>query len=211
MELIGEMEHVIGTGFRVINFPAFEIQDPSDPDESYLEMTPEAKKRANEVIEYIKKSRGEFISGCVDVEYLLGESISRFFLEKSPKREILHELILDTPFFSFKKKKNILQSIMKKYPNEFGNFSDEQRNKFFTRLENIIRKRNAMAHGVVIIDLKSDKAELQFYDENKNKMDKLLISQKFFQDLKEEISTIVFTSFCDIAHRPTIIVNSEVQ
>lgn len=192
MEIIGELSHIVGSGIKIVNFPAREIHESYDPDYSYLELTPEAEIRSDEIIEYIKKGRGEFISGCVDIEHLLGESISQFFLKDNPKKqEIFHELILDTTFLSFSQKKNILRLIMKKYPDEFKKNTEEERKDFFKKLDNLIKKRNAFAHGEIIIDLNANTVILQYYDSINNKKDKFEISPDFFNEIQQEINSLV--------------------
>jgi hypothetical protein len=195
MELIGDNYHVMGTGFTIINFPAEEITNPDYPENTYLSPTQEAKKRIDEKIEYIKNGRGEIISGCYDLEHELGQFISDFFLKDNPKKqEIFHELILDTTFLSFAQKKNIARLIVKKYPDVISsNFSEEGRKKIFTELENVIKKRNALAHGDVVIDLNNDISTIQYYDSNKNQKSKFEITPEFFRESRTQIGGLALT------------------
>lgn len=182
----------IGSGFETINIPVIKTPN-SDEFEGYsYAIPPETNEKVMKIIENIKIYRGEVISGCVDIDHLLGESISRFFLKNNPeKREIFHELIIDTTFFSISQKKNILQLIMEKHPEEFRAFSPKERQKFFVDLNYIIKIRNALAHGDVKIDYNADRVFLQYYNSQKNRIEDVDLDQDFFDGVRNKISTLV--------------------
>ncbi len=179
------IEHLVGSGFKITNYPAVEIYKDG---QVYEEMTPEAREKANEIIEDVKKKRGEVISRCVDIEKLLGESISRFFFENNKeKREIFHEQILDTTLLSFGQKKNLLQRITKKYPDEFKSLSEETRKNFFNELNHIIKMRDALAHGEITIDFPVKEVTLQFYDSIRNEKANIILDPDFFPNMRNKI------------------------
>jgi hypothetical protein len=187
-------DHVHGSGFKIRNFPTIEIPDGDEPDGYGEYISPEAEYRGKQIFEYIKLHRGEIISSCVDIDNFLAESISRFFLKDNPeKREIFHELILDTTELSFAQKRNILQLIMEKYPHEFGPFSDNRlRQEFFETVNSIIKTRNALAHGEIVFDYSEDKAYLRYYDKSKNRKQEIELSQEYFEEVKSKISSLVW-------------------
>jgi hypothetical protein len=197
---------IIGSGFEVTNYPTDEISDPGEPDYVYEDITPEAKAEVNKIIEKIKIRRGEVISACVDIDTLLGKSISLFFLSKNPeKRKIFHDLILDTTAISIFKKKEILELIMIKHPEEFSGFSPKQRQKFFEDLNYVIKMRNALAHGDVIIDYFEKKEVLKYYNSKSNKKDEVVLSSDFFEKLREKITNLVLNFWSGIAYVPLIV------
>jgi hypothetical protein len=202
-----EETHTLGSGFTIRNFPTYKIPSDEDPDGFFLYISPDAEKRSNEIIQSIKTSRGEIISCCVDIDNLLGKSISRFFLKDDPKKqEIFHELILDTTELSFAQKRNILKLIMEKYPEEFGPFSDKKRqHEFFEIVNYIIKIRNALAHGEIIVDYNEDKVFLQYYDKSKNKKQEIELSPEFFKKVKSDISQLVWSFWSGISDASTIL------
>lgn len=190
-------DHVYGSGFKIRNYPTIEVPSDDPPDNFFEYISPEAEHRGKLIFEKIKTLRGEAISSCIDVDNMLGESISRFFFKNDPeKREIFQELILDTAELSFAQKRNILQLIMEKYPNEFGPFSDKKRKQeFFEIVNSVIKTRNALAHGVVIFDYGDDKVFLQYYDKSKNKKQEDELSPEYFASIKDRINRLVW-KFC---------------
>jgi len=181
---------IIGSGFETINISPIKIPNSDGSDGYSYGFPPELQEKVDNKIEYIKMHRGEVISSCVDIDHLLGESISQFFLkDNAEKREIFHKLILDVPDFSISKKKNILKSIMEKHPDEFRAFSPEERKKFFEELNYIIKIRNALAHGDVFYDYDADKVLLRYYHSQQNKEE--VLDQKFFDEIRIKISTLV--------------------
>jgi hypothetical protein len=190
-------DHVYGSGFKIRNYPTIEVPSDDDPEGYFEYITPEAEHRGKLIFEQIKTLRGEAISSCVDIDNMLGQSISRFFFKNDPeKREIFHELILDTTELSFAQKRNILQLIMDKYPNEFGPFSDKRRKQeFFEIVNSIIKTRNALAHGVIIFDYVDNKVFLHYYDKSKNKTQEDELSPEFFKNIKSKINQLVW-DFC---------------
>lgn len=180
----------IGSGFEIINISIIKIPNSEGIDGYSYGFPPGLQEKVDKKIEYIKMHRGEVISSCVDIDHLLGESISHFFLkDNADKREILHKLILDTPDFSISKKKNIHKSIMENHPDEFKAFSPEERQKFFEELDYIIKMRNALAHGEVFYNYDADKVLLRYYHSQQNKEE--VLDQNFFDEIRNKISTLV--------------------
>ena len=198
----------IGSGFEVTNYPTIE-QQSNDPDIGiYDDIDPDAYNHILEIVKTVRSYRGEIISTSVDIEYLLSESISRFFLEDTPeKRDIFHELLLDTTYLTFAQKKNLLKSIMDKYPQKFGDFSDTKRRKaFFENIENIIKWRNALAHGRIIIDYNSKIVTILAYNSNKHTEESLEINSKVFLTLRRNIVTALLEFVSGISLPPSEII-----
>jgi hypothetical protein len=179
----------------------------------YEEMTDEALRVSKSIADQTKPLRGEIITICVDIDYCLVEAISRFFLEKDhEKRQILQDLILDTTFLTLAQKKNILKLIMEKYPERFGPFSDKKvRSEFFENLETIIRFRNALAHGRIIIDYEQKIVTLRYYNSNKNETVDTEINPEFFKKLHGQISTAILDFYNGICDSPIVCIGPENQ
>jgi hypothetical protein len=180
----------IGSGFVTINISVIKIPNSEGIEGYSYRIPPGLQEKIDNKKEYIKMHRGEVISRCVDIDHLLGESISQFFLkDNAEKREIFHKLILDAPDFSISKKRNIFKSIMKNHPDEFKTFSPKEQQKFFKELDYVIRMRNALAHGDVIYDYNADKVFLQYCHSQQKK--EVVLDQDFFDELRNKISTLV--------------------
>ena len=204
----------MGSGFRVINYPTIENKESDDPEEWYLDVTPEAEIEIAKILNIIKQQRGETISRCVDVDNLLGRVISDFFLKDDPqKREIFHELILDTTILSFSQKKRIFKTIVEKYSEKKGISSEdlikraERDRKLFEDLNHIIKIRNALAHGNITLDFESGAASLQYFDSNKNEKTETIITPQFFEDLKLKLNNVVWLLWSSQFH--SVIVENE--
>jgi hypothetical protein len=199
----------MGSGFDLTNIPTIEI-DSGDPDIGILtETEPSALKEAKKIMEKIKLQRGDIISLCVDIDSLLIEGISNFFLEKDPeKRQIFQDLILDTTFLSLGQKKNILKLIIEKYPQNFGLFSiKKERNKFFKHLDYIIKYRNALAHGRIIINYNENIITLQYYNSNKNEMETTSIDSSFFYKLHNTINDTILEFYTGFYNNSQFVVS----
>ncbi len=161
------------------------------------------------MVEKIKIQRGEIISICTDIDYLLVEGISNFFLEKdSDKRQILQSLILNTTFLTFGQRKNIFKLITERYSQNFGRFSIKaERNKFFKNLEEIIRYRNALAHGHIIINYNDNVITLEYYNSNKNELETTEIDPAFFQLLHNKLSQTILEFYSGIYDKPKFVVS----
>jgi hypothetical protein len=105
----GIEKHIFGPGCTVINY--------EDGHGKPLFSTEEYTRIVNTLSAQAKYNRGEFISKCSEVDYVLGIAISWFFFEAdNEKTKIFSELILRTGFFSFTQKKKVLESLIKNYP-----------------------------------------------------------------------------------------------
>lgn len=81
---------------------------------------------------------------------------------------------------------------MEKYPNEFGEFSDvDKRKKLFQDLDQIIKLRNALAHGRIVIDCASNIVTLNYYDSNKNKQNEMGLPAAYFDAMNKKISFLL--------------------
>ncbi|MFA4849455.1 MAG: hypothetical protein WC626_06980 [Methanoregula sp.] len=200
MSLIGNNWHELGSGITVNNFPAEEYPSAFNPDQSLIRPTSESKQKNEDKIAYIQKGRGRIISACYDLEYVLGLLISDYFLRDNPQKQaIFHELILDTTFLTFAQKKNIARLIIKNSSEEtIGKFSEEERKNLFNNLEYVIKMRNALAHGQIIIDLNNDTAFFQYYDSNKNKINKFDITPEFLSRMPSSIEGLANILLCFI-------------
>jgi|SRR5208337_4146702 len=203
-----------GSGFKVINYPTIENKESEDPEEWYLDVTPEAEIEIAKILNIIKRDRGEIISRCVDVDNLLGRDISDFFLKDDPqKREIFHELIIDTTILTFSQKKRIFKTIVEKYSDKDGLSSEdlmnsgERKRKLFEDLNHIIKIRNALAHGNITLDFESGTATLQYFDSNKNEKTETIITPQFFEDLRLKLNNVVFQLWSSQFH--SVIVKNE--
>jgi len=153
----------IGPGYSVTNYPKVGVENSAFPEEFFYDITPEGQTIANEIIATVYAKRGEFISRSIDIEYVLGKSISDFFFETdSERKELFHQHIIDHPFFSFMEKKKVLESIMAKHPEKFPAFERKERDDLFKYIKSIIDVRNAFAHGEIIIDVNNRIATLRF-------------------------------------------------
>ena len=205
----------VGSGYKVINYPTIENHDSDDPEEWYLDVIPEVEIEINKILDIIKRDRGEVISRCVDIDNLLGRVISDFFFKDKPqKREIFHELFLETTILSFSQKKKILKSIVENYPDNDEISSDmlmrrrENNKKLFEDLNCIIKMRNALAHGSITFDFEKSIATLQYYDSNRNEKMETLITPQFFEEFRLKIDGIVFHLW-SMQHHTTIVSESE--
>jgi len=113
-------------------------------------------------------------------------------IEVFQNSQIFHKLILDTTILSMSQKKNILKSIMEKYPQEFDEFSDiDKRKKLFQDLDQIIKLRNALAHGRIVIDCRTDIVSLNYYDSNQNKQREIELSATYCDAMNKKISSLL--------------------
>ena len=172
-----------------INYPDIDY----DLDHAPNFLKGETQKQIDTHIALIQKFRNEVIVGCVDIDSIIGNAISRFFFgDNRDKKPIFHTLVLDTTILSMSQKKNILKSIMEKYPEEFGEFSDvDKRKKLFQDLDQIIKLRNALAHGRIVIDCASDIVTLNYYDSNKNKQTEMELPTAYFDSMNKKISFLL--------------------
>ena len=181
----------LGSGIEVIHYPTFEKLFPDHPELKFVWITPEAEAAVNQLSESIRENRGKFISGCIDIENLLSRVISYFFFDKdSEKREIFHIFILDATTLSFKQKETLLRLLMEKYPEKFDSIIDKKRQELIRTLDELIKKRNAFAHGKIVIDYQAQETVLIFYDRSKNRSDKLILSSTQFSELHEKIVNV---------------------
>ena len=180
-----------GSGFEILNYPTCDaVVEGSD--ESIQDITPEARKKAKEVISIIRVNRGKFISGCVDVEKYLGEVIGQFFFEnESIKREMFHLFILDTTLFSFSQKKKVLQRIMESNSDKFGPLTRKARQEMFDNINYLIKIRNVFAHGEIVLDFQKDHAFIRYFDSSINEKAEVIVSPDFFNELDTKISKVV--------------------
>jgi hypothetical protein len=140
----------IGSGHHIVNDSDFDYSNP------------EHYKIIEKIAKNARKLRGEVISYTLDIDSYLGGLIGYFFfgdIDKN-KEEIFEEFIVNTEFFSLKKKMEVLKLLMDRYPEQFHNISKNQRNEFFKTVEKVNTYRNAFAHGVIIIDFKTETASI---------------------------------------------------
>jgi hypothetical protein len=178
--------NVLGTGTTIINFPKRLNSNKKILSIPTSECDEEIKKRQN----FIQNKRGEFISACYDLENYLAQFISEFFFKDDLiKKEMFHELILDATILTFRQKKNLAKQLMEKSPDEtIGNtISKENREELFKKVEEVIKIRNALAHGKVIIDYNNNKSIIQYYDSNKQIKIDLELNEDFFQENDKKV------------------------
>jgi hypothetical protein len=179
-----------GSGFEILNYP--EHEELSEDGSSFKHITPEAQKRAKEVITLIRENRCKFISGCVDVEKYLGEAIAKFFFEDEiAKREMFHLFVLDTTLFSFSQKRKLLQRIMENNQDKFESLTSKSRQEMFDNINDLIKIRNAFAHGETIIDFKTEHGYIRYFDSITNQKAELILSPDFFKQLDTRVSKAI--------------------
>jgi len=178
---------VFGPGYTEIN-TSNDTGQPIYPIEDY-------EKIRRELLEEVKIKRGEFIAKCGDIDNALGEAIGWFFFERNKtNKEIFSNLILRTDFFSFGQKKKVVESLLKNHRDRYVTVTEENKKKFFVDLMKIIRQRNILAHGEVIIDMKNKKAQMSYYDSSQLRNVIIDIDSKFFYDLQLRIGFVL--GFC---------------
>ena len=179
---------VLGTG-TTVNFPKRE--ELSNLGKINLQLpTEECNEEIERKRKFIESKRGEFISACYDLEHNLSQFISEFLFEDNiRKKEIFHELLLDTTIVTFGQKKNIARHLMKKFSDETtgGSISEANQVQLFKKVEEIIKVRNALAHGEVIIDYNNDKAVVKYYDSNKNTKVKIELNETVFSEIDTKV------------------------
>ncbi len=184
----------LGSGIEVINYPEEEITLDDDPKRTVVWITSKAETVVNRKATLIKERRGQFISECIDIENLLGKAISNFFFETdSEKRELFHIFLLDTITISFKQKENLLRLIMEKHPEKFTLISPTQRQEMITKINDLIKKRNAFAHGKIVIDFEAKETALIFYNNRDDKIEKLPLTEQLFSELDKHVVSVCQT------------------
>jgi hypothetical protein len=177
---------ILGSGIKIINYPTV-------PDRVGNEITDKSLSYANERSRFLRTHRGDFISGCTEIDNTLSEVISSFFFKDntdSNKRTQFHDLIIDTPIFSFIQRRKVLQSIMEKYPDDFPAFSGKTRQEMFNEINYIIKMRNAFAHGTLIINIEGKTESLSYFDSQSNRREEQQLTAEFFIDLYTKIQNL---------------------
>jgi hypothetical protein len=181
------MEKTIGSGFSVINNDGHcsaildEICKTSLPD--------------------VKMKRAEYIGKCIHVEYVLGRLIECFFFQREKERsDIFSELITNQSFFSFSVRQKIVISLIKKYPQYFQNIREKNDiTKFSNKVQNIIKNRNLLAHGELVIDLKTKTIKILRYSLEDLKDESETLDSNFFKNLELDMKFVLnFCMICEI-------------
>jgi hypothetical protein len=182
----------LGTGIEVVNYPEQEISVTGEfNEETYDWISDEAEAKVKRITETIRRERGKFISGCIDIEKLLSDAISYFFFETdSEKRELFHLFLLDADTLSFKQKETLLKLIMEKFPKKFQRVTREKKQEMIESIDFLIKKRNAFAHGKIVINFETEKTELIFYDRSKNENVCLSLSPELFFELERKVINV---------------------
>jgi len=178
-----EMDY-LGTGFKIKNYPTHFIKNFDGIIEPQI--TEDASTYVQERMDLLRFERGKFISGCTEIDNVLGEAISAFFFREhrdEHKRGQFHDFIIDTTIFSFSQRKNVLQQIMKKYPREFPSLGSRERQKMFERIEYLGKTRNAFAHGKIVINYGEKTDTLSYFNSSKNRIDVLPLNSELFLTL----------------------------
>ncbi|MFZ1128500.1 hypothetical protein [Methanoregula sp.] len=178
-----EMDY-LGTGFKIINFPTWAIRNSDGVEEPQI--TEEASAYVQERMNFLRFERGKFISGCTEIDNVLGEAISAFFFREHRdeyKRGQFHDFIIDTTIFSFSQRKNVIQQIMKKYPREFPLLDSHIRQIMFEQIDYVIKMRNAFAHGKIIINYRERTNTLSYFNSSKNRIEELPLNSELFSTL----------------------------
>lgn len=89
------------------------------------------------------------------------------------------------PLFSFSQKKLLLKRIMEKFPEMY---TDLDINDLFEKIQDTINFRNALAHGQMVINYKTNSVSIIYYDKNKKAKNAVELSEKKFI----EFSGIIF-------------------
>jgi len=180
----------LGSGIEIVNYKTKKLRINDD---EYEEITDDDWSYAEEESDILRKVRGSFISGCSEIDNALGEAISWFFFRDNTdndKRTQFHDFILDTPIFSFIQRKKVLQLIMEKYPKDFPAFTGKQRQEMFDKINNLIKLRNAFAHGTFVINCNERKDSLVYYNSLKNQREDLVIDKDHTDQWDDEISDL---------------------
>ena len=178
-----EMDY-LGTGFKIINFPTHIIRHLDGVQEPQI--TEEASAYVQDRMNLLRFERGKFISGCTEIDNVLGEAISAFFFRDhrdEHKRGQFHDFIIDTTIFSFSQRKNVLQQIMKKFPREFPPLGSRERQRMFEQIEYLGKTRNSFAHGKIIINYGERTETLSYFNSSKNRIEELLLNPELFSTL----------------------------
>jgi|SRR5208337_499342 len=182
---------ILGSGIKFINYPTIPVRASDGVIEEGL--TDEALAYLNERSFFLRTHRGNFISGCTGIDNTLSETISSFFFKDNTeldKRTQFHDLVIDTPIFSFIQRKKVLQSIMENYPEEFPAFSGKSRQEMFEEINYIIKMRNAFAHGTLIINYSERTESLSYFDSQSNRRKEQQLTKEFFIDLYTKIQNL---------------------
>ncbi|WP_321507081.1 hypothetical protein [uncultured Methanoregula sp.] len=182
---------ILGTGIEIINYPTVKVKAPDGVTEDQI--SDEGRSFLDERGRFLKIHRGDFISGCTEIDNTLSEAISSFFFKDNTdinKREQFHDFIIDTPIFSFIQKKKVLQSIMEKYPTDFPSFTGKSRQEMFNQINYIIKMRNAFAHGTLIINYGEKMEALSYFDSQTNTRVEQTLTEEFFNELYKKLEDL---------------------
>ena len=106
-----EMDY-LGTGFKIINFPTWAIRNSDGVEEPQI--TEEASAYVQERMNFLRFERGKFISGCTEIDNVLGEAISAFSLENigmNIREDSFTILLLILQFFHSLKEKMLFSKL----------------------------------------------------------------------------------------------------
>lgn len=159
-----------------------------DSDGKPLYPLEEYEKIRHDILNDFTSKRGEFIAKCIDVDQTLGDAIQWFFFKHNmSEAAAFRELVLNQPTFSFRKKFELVQSLVKKYPDSYPTIAKKNDFEIFkAKLNSIIRIRNLLAHGELCIDYKTKQAILSKYytDEQITRSEPLPDFKDFQKDIK---------------------------
>jgi hypothetical protein len=181
-------------GFQLRNFPYTKEKIGSD---FYPQISPHDKKEIAKICLNIKGKREIFLSHWINIENLLDQAISNYFFGHSPnKKEKFEDCVLSSTILTFHAKSEVLRQIMKD-PQDFEFFTITQRSKNISTLRELIKWRNAFAHGKIIIDYERKEALLRYYNSEDHEVVEKPLTPKFFDELiKQFVHTKLFLNAC---------------
>lgn len=127
-----------------------------------LKISRDEYKKLTLMYDNSKNARGQILDKCIDIENSINIIIQYFFTKSSKNEEfyLLKEYILDSEAFTFIQKKKVLEKILEKL-----DFLDKKKvKKIIQTLMNIIKDRNKLAHGLILIDYEEMKTQVRYYE-----------------------------------------------
>jgi hypothetical protein len=182
---------ILGTGIKIINYPTVPVQASDGIIEDQI--TDDALTYIEKRSSFLRTHKGDFISGCTEIDNTISEVISFFFFKDNTdqnKRTQFHDLIIDTSIFAFIQRRKVLQLIMEKYPDDFPAFSGRSRQEMFDEINYIIKMRNAFAHGTLIINCEGRTESLSYFDSQSNRRVEQQLTDELFIDLYTKIQNL---------------------
>jgi len=121
-------------------------------------------KKINEVYESVRPIRNTIIESALLVEHALTSVILFFIDGKSlDRRSILKNLLFDSDNFTFMQKRKVFSQIFEMKGDKITCLTPNEAKALRREINDIILERNKYAHGVIIIDCMSWKAQIKYF------------------------------------------------